>query len=555
MRSLSRPVPWWMWLFLVVVLAAGVRIYHLGELSFVADEFLDVNSSYGYARTGDWQAWNFNTGSPDIGNVNVPRDERAAIYKWQVAQVFRHVAPTETTARSVSVLWGLITTMLIYFSATYFSRRRTVGLIAAFLYAVSVSGLEIDRRVRMYAMFVPVFLALWWMVFRLFEEPYVGRIGIFRSVWKRFGFNPAYLVPASLLFALALSLHLLAVNIFAIVLVYAAVMAVRRWRKDGERWNKYLSVWAVAIVGCLGVRILFPAEYGLISASLGFPDNHYGYFGIVFEDYAHRLLALCVFGLGIHRFLVTGHGRNPDEDASGRTSGESRGWWIVVSFLTILFLAVFVWKRNVGAQYIAFAEPFKAIVMSGGIFAVATFVREHVRGATRKAQVAALIAGIVFLPNYGYFLLENNAYRQTSRGTRPDYRSVFGYVVKHGSSGEALVTRGFRNYYWSGARFSTYDFGGELVRTGQAEKLSLPKLQAIMGAHSSGWVVLSENDEDYVTKEARDYIARNMDRLNVIAVRGPIGVYRWGVSDSDASGPLSGYPDDVGLDGNAGDME
>jgi len=41
-------------LLLIVILALGtfLRFYKLGDNSFVADEFLDINSTYAYTQTG-----------------------------------------------------------------------------------------------------------------------------------------------------------------------------------------------------------------------------------------------------------------------------------------------------------------------------------------------------------------------------------------------------------------------------------------------------------------------------------------------------------------------
>lgn len=73
----------------IVILGAVLRFYDLGGNAFVADEFLDINSSYGYFKTGAWHAWDFNMEKPSDIDVFAPRDERAWMYKWQAAQLFR----------------------------------------------------------------------------------------------------------------------------------------------------------------------------------------------------------------------------------------------------------------------------------------------------------------------------------------------------------------------------------------------------------------------------------------------------------------------------------
>jgi hypothetical protein len=85
----------------------------------VADEFLDMNSAYGYFKTGEWKAWDFNHQEPSAVNTNTARDERANIYKWQVAQLFRFLPPTEAVARSVSVFWGGITLLMVFGASRY----------------------------------------------------------------------------------------------------------------------------------------------------------------------------------------------------------------------------------------------------------------------------------------------------------------------------------------------------------------------------------------------------------------------------------------------------
>ncbi|KKT93814.1 MAG: hypothetical protein UW95_C0020G0009 [Parcubacteria group bacterium GW2011_GWC1_45_14] len=48
-----------------------------------------------------------------------------------------------------------------------------------------------------------------------------------------------------------------------------------------------------------------------------------------------------------------------------------------------------------------------------------------------------------------------------------------------------------------------------------------------MAKNQKGWVVFSDNDESFVTKEARDYLDKNLEKVNAIQVRGAVSVYRW----------------------------
>ncbi len=189
-------------LALILIVGGGLRLYGLGNNSFVADEFLDINSSMGYAKTGVWQSWDFNYGVPATENLTQARDERATIYKWQVAQVLKILPVSEFSARLVSVLWGLISIVLIFLVARYFTKSSRVGLLAAFLFAVSVSAIIFDRRLRMYAMFLPVYLVFTTALYMLLEQKYQGKVKLFRKIWDAYGIHVLF-VPIALILGVA----------------------------------------------------------------------------------------------------------------------------------------------------------------------------------------------------------------------------------------------------------------------------------------------------------------------------------------------------------------
>ena len=86
-----------------------------------------------------------------------------------------------------------------------------------------------------------------------------------------------------------------------------------------------------------------------------------------------------------------------------------------------------------------------------------------------------------------------------------------------------MVTRNFRNYYFAGENVRVFDFGGERTK----KMISLVDLQNIMSTNPSGWIIYADNDEVFISKEARIFIEENLEKINDIAVRGNIRVYRW----------------------------
>jgi len=500
---------------LIILLGTFLRFYKLGNNSFVADEFLDINTSYGYFKTGEWKAWDFNLEQP-AERINVASDERAWIYRWQVAQLFKFFPPTETVARYISALWGIITIILIYFVAKYFTGKKEIGLIAALLFAISVSGLIFDRKLRMYSMFFPVFLALSWMIFRFFEENYKGKIKLIKKVNDTWGLNLIYVIPVTLLGLLGLHLHQLTANVAIIFGVYVIAQFVAKYRKEKKYLNKYSVCLFLGIAAFAAGNLLFSGTMRWLYGTLKLFQDNYSYFSKIFLDYSHPVIAIIFFVLGIYYICKI---QNKEKEAT----------WLAASFLSTLIMAVFLWRRNAGLQYIFFIQSFEIILIAAGIYFVAEFFKDKLPQYKNKAFYVPLILSLLILPNFGYFFQENNAYNQTSQGENPNYRKIFSYFKKHRLSGDVLITRNFRNYYWSGEKVKVYSFGGELAE----EKLSLENINKILYKNSTGWFIISENDDAYVSNDAIKYIEKNFEKISNPQVRGNVVVYRWGINNKE----------------------
>jgi uncharacterized membrane protein (UPF0136 family) len=507
----------WQVLFVIVLLAAGLRLYGLGNNSFVADEFLDINSSYGYAQTGEWKAWDFNYSKPAEMNMNDARDERAFVYKWQVAQLLKVLPPTETVVRSVSVLWGLVSVLVIFWATYVYTRKKEIGLIAALLFAFAVSGIIFDRRLRMYAMFFPVYLVLATVLYRFFETEYTGAPEKLRTFWKRTELNIWYVPIVVVWGVLSLAVHQLSATIVFSVAAYLIARAFAEYHATKNIKNKYVVLLTTGIIGIAALGFIAPGFVSLFTAGLVFMDNHYSYFGYIFSDYAHPLFAVVLMAFGAYTL------RKTDEN------GRKAAWWLSLSFLVPLVLAVWFFRRNAGPQYIFFAQSFGMILAAVGIFSFWQLLVSRFAEWGKRGVVITLTLLILLTPNFGYFFEENNTYLETSSGDQPNYRKVFAYFKKNMTEGDVLISRNFRNYYWSGAKVPVYDFGGEL----STEKFSLTDVEKIVAEHPHGWVIVSTNDYDYISSEAEQYFKKNMERVSNAQVRGDIEVYRWGEQKED----------------------
>lgn len=498
-------------LIFILLLGSVLRFSSLGNNSFVSDEFLDMNSAYGYAQTGKWQAWDFNLGKPSEVNINAPRDERAAVYKWQVAQLFKFLPPTETVARSVSVLWGSISLLVIFWASLTFTKRREIALLATLLFAVSISGIIFDRTLRMYAMFFPLYLAATTFTFLALERIYTGRISLLKVLWEKLGINVLFGIPAILLFILSLLTHQLTGTLVFSVAAYLLVRAFQEYRQNGKLQSKYSIIFALGLIGVIAVALFFPKFFRAFAGGLIFFDDHYGYLGYVLRDYYHPLLAILLMMLGGWWIAK-------------RKGMRKESLWLSLSLLVPLAMAVWLWRRNIGAQYIFFIQSFALILVASGIFGAWKLICEKWNITETKKSLVILGLLLVLVPNFGYFGEENNTYHETSSGSNPNYRKVFAYFKKQHLDTDVLVTRNGRNYYFSGANVPVYDLGDEISRS----RLSQEDLERLMQEYQTGWVILSDNDYDYVGKGVKEFLNKNLTRVSNDQVRGAIDVFTWG---------------------------
>ncbi len=494
----------------IVCFGVGVRAYGLGNNSFVADEFLDMNSAYGYFKTGEWRAWDFNRDEPSSMNANVARDERATIYKWQVAQLFRVLPPTETTARMVSVFWGCISIVVVFWSTLVFTKRRETALIAAALIALSVSGIIFDRRLRMYSMFAPVYLALATVLYLALERTIRIRWNRARILSRMIGLHIGYALLAGVLFVVGILTHQLTVTIILSTAVYLIWAGAQRYHATRIWKNRYFLFCMLGICGLVALRFLAPSFFASFSSGLIWLDNHYSYLGYVMTDYEHPLLAVLLMCFGAFH-LITWERRS------------KAAWYLVFSFVVPLACAIWFFQRNAGPQYIFFAQSFGLILVASGIFGVWQSLGQRFVELGKRMALAVLFMLILLVPNFSYFFEENTTYHETASGGNPNYRKVFEYIKTHRQPTDVLVTRNFRNYYWSGADIFVYDLSDEVNRI----RLSREALQRIVSNNESGWIVLSSNDYDYFSNDAEEYMKKYLERVSHSAVRGPIDVYRF----------------------------
>lgn len=492
-------------LFAIVVLGAFLRFHKLDQQPFVTDEFLDINATYGYFKTGEWVAWDFNLDQVS-DNLYAPRDERAWPYRIQVAQMFRFSPLTEITARSVSALWGVLSIIILYFVSVYFTKNKITGLISAFLFAVSPAGITFDRMLRMYAMFFPVFLLFSWFTFRFLEEEYEGKINFIKSIWKKFGINLKWFLPATLCGLLSFFLHPLTLNIGVVIFVYFIIQGLILFYKKHSIRNKYFISLILMFIILAILYIFIPNIFSFYSKNQLIAFNHirWKYFSAILSDYTNIVPAYGLIFFGIYATWIN-------------SKKIKKIIWIGCCFFAILFSAVFFWNEVFGLRFIFFAMSFGIIILASGIFYLADFIGKYFPKYRLRVFASMLMILILILitPSYTYFFSKESPYWKNE--TKTDYREAFRYFLENKNANDSLLTRNFRSFYYKDAK-------ARIISKEWNKKISLIDLRKIITENPNGWIVTGDPKGD-LEKDALKYIEEiSIDKKEISSV----WVYRWG---------------------------
>ena len=162
---------------LTAVLAAAYYYYQRGivDNDFSNDEFQVIDTAYGYLQTGHFKKWDFCTGE-------LSRREylRAFPHTWLVSKAISWLGMSEWSTRLVSVLFGVLSILLVYFIAEFFIRDRLLSLLLTSALVLQPGLSVLFRITRMYSMLVPCFLVLFFCVHKVIVAISSDGIGTFR---------------------------------------------------------------------------------------------------------------------------------------------------------------------------------------------------------------------------------------------------------------------------------------------------------------------------------------------------------------------------------------
>lgn len=497
-------------LLLIVILGAFLRSYKLGDESFFRDEFFDLNTSYGFHKTGEWLAWDFNTGKPFPSEIQSEySNTRAQIYRYPLAALYYFAEPTETLTRMWSVFWGIISILLVYYFALSLTGNIGIALIASFLVAISGTSVVLDRRLRMYSMFFPAYLLLSWLIFKFFESAYDGKKKILAKLYEKTKLNFFYLAPLILTGLVSYELHELTAGIAVALAAYCLIFAAKNIAKKNYL-NKYTVTFAILALGCLLVTNFIGSLYKLSDKSIRFFRFNGEYYALYFDDWKIHWFGLALALLGAWLIIK-------------KLNKQKAGVFLACSAFGLLLFAILSWIRYPVDRYTYFFLSFAIVLEAAGIYALIILVSEKYQ-LNKKITTVAAIALFLGMTNFWYFSGQNGIYRQRDDFGHYDFRKIFSYISENRKPEDVYVTRSYRSYYWKNENVAVFDVKSLPFEKNNCEEL----IEKIISENKGGWVILPEIDDISVCSGGRKYLADNLERIKNGEIAETVFVYRWG---------------------------
>lgn len=279
-----------------------------------------------------------------------------------------------------------------------------------------------------------------------------------------------WLVPVLIFGVISLHIHDLAANIGVALFVYLLLMSFLSY-KEKESWlNKFSISLLLFVFGAIFFYFFYPAKVAWYLGAIKFFKFNSRYLLAIVGDYTNYILAYGLIFWGTFSLFQ-------------KSKDRRSAIWLISMFFAILSPAFLVWDYVFGERLIFFILPFGIILLASGIYYLASFLRENSLKIKIPVFIGIIGLFLLILPDYSRFFGEKNFYQQES--DNPDYRKMFSYVKKNGASGDFLITRNFRSFYYQ-------KFGFRVLDTGAGNKISQAKLDKIIAQNSAIWTIFDD---------------------------------------------------------------
>ncbi len=486
----------WEWpaLCVLLILAFGVFAYQIDVRDFQSDEFQVIQAAKSFQEARSFYKWDWLEKKP--GNltdcIEVDRHchyTRAWPHTILVSGSFALFEMSEASARMVSVLLGVIFIAVLYFFARWATQIPSVALFIAGAAVIYPSYVEIFRNTRMYALLLPLFLALIYTLYRTLSEKnhplILNKIpSVLRPV---FDFNMKWAIICCLIFFITMETHFNSLIVVPATILYFITLAfVRSYRQNFYALFSIISLTLVVIITVLIKTDILQIPFTHFLSFFG-RDNTVYYEFLVQYPFS--------FSVGLVLYLIALFSI-PFEETKKRN---------ILIFLHIIIIssAIFfsyIADRYSGFAYISHVTPLAIIVITYSLWRLLQIYPQEIRYA-----VIIVFASLSLLQ---YTQTASSIY--SVREGAPIYSQAYSTIVENfDSTKDTLFGQYPRDYYLRG-------LPADIERVSLLNRRRYGYIQFFEDIElaGSGWITWSTNKSYHIRPDIREYIDTNFQKLH-----------------------------------------
>ena len=477
-------------LSLILMLSLSLLLYKIDTQDFRGDEHLAISAAQGYAEYGNFYRWEWIEEKPvcteDTWDCIY---DRAWIHSKLVATSYKIFGVSEWSARIVSAAFILLLSGFTYFFVSFFTKRRTLGLISALSIAIAPAYVGLGQYVRMYALLAPLFLILVFLLYRGITGKSIfhpEKSILHRFIYKNLNFNYAYLFVVALLLYPIYIIHINSLVLFPAAFLFLVYMAL--YTKE----RKYILAASAGVIGVIAATLV-----GIFTTKLDKVTTFLSFFGRENDAYLSHLLAFpfpeivgVVFILlgFISLFVIK------DIEIKHRLTY----LYIIVSFSLVFF--VYIADRYASFVYISHIVPIALFLIIFGYFQTIASLRHTLP----KIILAAIFFGT--LAHASYIGLTTDIYATENDAK---FREAYKPMLENFVTGEHVVFGQYlRKYY-----LQNLDKNADIVSMLNKKQYEYDTFLSDLETYDSGWLTWEKKKRYHIQKEILKYAENNFQKI------------------------------------------
>jgi hypothetical protein len=475
---------WYSIIFILIFISAiFVLGYGIGDYEFREDEYQVIGAAAGYHFTGEYYVWDW---------LNWEQGERyydrAWPHTWMIAQSYNIFGISEWSSRIVSVLFGLLLIASSYFIVKFFTQSKNIALLTTLSFTFYPLYINFFRYTRMYAVLAPIFLILFYFLYRgITEKNNINfkseRINNF--IRKNLNFNYIYLILAFILLYFNYLIHINSLIILPIFFLFILYLSITK------RERKYIIASITGTIGIITIILIY--YFGLTTRFL----HHLTFFGrrsVIYLDLLTRYPFFKEFGI---LFLLSGIALVffNKKDIKDKT---------ILSYITIgfgLLFFIFIADRYSGFLYVSHISViFIMLIITSYYYFIKLFHSKIIR--IIFIFLLLFFIGYSFIQGFDRIYRDDHSYGQFSKA----YQVI---LDNYNPEKEVIFGQYLRTYYLK-------DFEGDAnyISMLSNNRYEFDVFMEDLQKYESGWITWESRKSYHLLNSIKHYCCDNFVQLH-----------------------------------------